>query len=470
MDLLTEKELDLYYQTIFEVLKEKASNMSKTAFDLWFTDFHLISISDEKVVLATPDNLKRKIIVERFYSLVQASVWEALDFKPKVEIICDGIKGAPKITDTVKSVKLSKGKFASTEAEEEEETEEANEITLVGLNKEYTFENFVVGSSNKLAHACSVAVAKDPGGALGYNPLFIYGPSGLGKTHLMYAIANEIHAKSPEKSIICIKSEDFLNELVECVSKKNMAAFREKYRKIDVLLLDDVQFISGKQATQLEFFHTFDTLYEEKKQMVITCDRPPKELHTLEERFQSRFSQGMIVDVQPPEYELRLAILKKKAEKANITVPNNVIVFLAEKLNKNIREIEGALKKVAAISLFSGKDITIEMVKNSIPEYFSESKPVAETVDAILDITARKYDVTVEAILGKSRTKSIKTARNVAMYVISNVLDVSLNDIGKMMDRDHSTVFSNIKSIEAEIRTDDKLNNDIFEIIAEIKN
>jgi len=252
--------------------------------------------------------------------------------------------------------------------------------------------------------------------------------------------------------------------------KKKYGGIQEKYRKIDVLLLDDVQFISGKQATQLEFFHTFDTLYEEKKQMVITCDRPPKELHTLEERFQSRFSQGMIVDVQPPEYELRLAILKKKAEKANITVPNNVIVFLAEKLNKNIREIEGALKKVAAISLFSGKDITIEMVKNSIPEYFSESKPVAETVDAILDITARKYDVTVEAILGKSRTKSIKTARNVAMYVISNVLDVSLNDIGKMMDRDHSTVFSNIKSIEAEIRTDDKLNNDIFEIISEIKN
>jgi len=469
MDILTEKERDMFYSSIYEMLKVKAgkSNMSQTAFDLWFTDLHLISVSDERVVLATTDNLKRKIIVERFFDLVKESVWDALDYKPKVEIICDGVKDVPKIMDPVQRVKLSKGRFANTDSHEDEE--EKSGALIVGLNREYTFDNFVVGSSNKLAHACSVAVVNDPGGTLGYNPLFIYGPSGLGKTHLMYAIANAIHDRAPEKSIICIKSEDFLNELVECVSKKNMTAFREKYRKIDVLLLDDVQFISGKQATQLEFFHTFDTLYEEKKQIVITCDRPPKELYTLEERFQSRFSQGMIVDVQPPEYELRLAILKKKAEKANIQVPNSVIVFLAEKLNKNIREIEGALKKVAAVSLISGKEVTVEMVKNSIPEYFREAKPVAETVDAILEITARKYDVTVESILGKSRTKSIKTARNVAMYVIKKVLDLSLNDIGKMMDRDHATVFSNIKSVEADMNTDDKLNNDIFEILAEIK-
>ena len=453
----------MYYQSIYAMLEER-STMSRTAFDLWFSDFHLVSISDDKVVLATPENLKRKIIVERYMDFIRECVWEALDYKPKVEIICDGIKEFSEAMNPNTKVKLSKGRFGQEPEEEPEEN-----IRSTGLNPEYTFENFVVGSSNQLAHACSIAVSNSPGGDLGYNPLFIYGPSGLGKTHLMYAIANTVHAREPEKAIVCVKSEDFLNELIDCVSKKNMKKFRDKYRSADMLLIDDVQFIAGKTSTQEEFFHTFNALYEAKKQIVLTSDRPPKEMYTLEERIQTRFSQGMIVDVQPPEYELRLAILRKKSEKGNIQIPNEVIVFLAERLNSNIREIEGALKKIGAVALISGKPVTLEMVKSSIPEYFRENKPVAETVDTILEITARKYDVSVEAILGKSRTKTIKTARNVAMYVIKKVLDLSLNDIGKMMDRDHATVFSNIKTVEADMKTDDKLNNDIFEIMTEIK-
>ena len=463
---MTQKELEMYYQSIYAVLEEKAT-MSRTAFDLWFSDLHLVSISDDKVILATGQDLKRTFIVKKYMDFVRECVWEALDYKPKVEIICDGVKEfSEAVSQNNEKVKLSKGKFGQ---ETQEEPEDDGELKSSGLNPEFTFENFVVGSSNQLAHACSVAVSNCPGGDLGYNPLFIYGPSGLGKTHLMYAIANTVHDRDPEKAIICVKSEEFLNELIDCVSKKNMKKFRDKYRSADMLLIDDVQFIAGKTSTQEEFFHTFNALYEAKKQIVLTSDRPPKEMYTLEERIQTRFSQGMIVDVQPPEYELRLAILRKKSEKGNIQIPNEVIVFLAERLNSNIREIEGALKKIGAVALISGKPVTLEMVKSSIPEYFRENKPVAETVDTILEITARKYDVSVEAILGKSRTKTIKTARNVAMYVIKKVLDLSLNDIGKMMDRDHATVFSNIKTVEADMKADDKLNNDIFEIMTEIK-
>lgn len=459
----TPKELQMFFESIYAMLREKAT-MSETAFDLWFKDLHLISISDDKVVLATPDNIKRKFIVERYYSLVEESVFDALDYKPRVEIICDGI---PEFAENVpvKKVSLSKGRYGTEPQEDYDESLTSS----TGLNPEYTFDNFVVGSSNQHAHACSVAVAGDPSGDVDYNPLFIYGPSGLGKTHLMYAIANEVHKKDPQMVIICVKSEEFLNEMLDCISKKNMKKFREKYRKADMLLIDDVQFIAGKASTQEEFFHTFNTLYDAKKQIVLTSDRPPKEMYTLEERIQTRFSQGIIVDVQPPEYELRLAILKKKADKGNIDIPNEVIIFLAERLNSNIREIEGALKKIGAVSLISGKPVTLEMVKSSIPDYFRENKPVAETVNTILEVTARKYDVSVEAILGKSRTKVIKTARNVSMYVIKKVLDLSLGDIGKMMDRDHATVHSNIKTVEAEMKTDDKINNDIFEIMTEIK-
>lgn len=465
MNGLTQKELDMFYRSIYGMLKEK-STMSETAFELWFKDFHLVSISDEKVVLATPDNFKRKTIVERYMNLVVESVYDALDYQPKVEIICDGINDFTAIPAAQKMT-LSKGKFGTKTEDPEEEYDDS--LTSIGLNGDYTFENFVVGSSNQHAHACSVAVANDPSGDINYNPLFIHGPSGLGKTHLMYAIANEVHKQSPDKIIICVKSEEFLNEMLECISKKNMKSFREKYRKADMLLIDDVQFIAGKQSLQEEFFHTFDSLYQEKKQIVITSDRPPKEMYTLEERIRTRFSQGIIVDVQPPEYELRLAILRKKAEKGNIIIPNEVLIFLAERLNSNIREIEGALKKIGAVSLFSGKPVTLDMVKTSIPDYFCENKPVAETVNAILEVTARKYDVTVESILGKSRSKSIKTARNVSMYVIKKVLDLTLEDIGKMMDRDHSTVHSNLKSIETEMQANDRLNNEIYEIIAEVK-
>ncbi len=504
MDQLTKSELELFWNSIFETIREKAQGqMSNHAFTTWFSDLHLIHLDENKVVIATPKEHARKIICEKYESILVDSVHDALDCDCLVELICD----APAHSDQFNSLspigrfleehrKQKEKEQKDFETEEEKSKREINEYlnkeydlnkpfrdkreeekdredflepTTQGINPNFTFENFVVGASNKMAYACCSAVADDPCGIHGYNPLFIYGPSGLGKTHLMYAIANKVHNSNPNMTIICIKSEDFLNEMVECMTKKRMATFKAKYRGVDMLMLDDIQFISGKESIQLEFFHTFDALYEAGKQIVVTSDRPPREMYTLEERIQTRFTQGMIIDVQPPEYELRLAILRKKCEKANMIIPSDVITFLAEKLNSNVREIEGAIKKIGAVSLISGKPITLEMVKSSIPEYFRENKPVAETVDTILEVTARKYDVTVEEILGKSRMKNIKTARNVAMYVIKTVLGLSLPAIGRMMNRDYSTVHSNIGYIETEVEVNDKLSGEILEIIAEVK-
>lgn len=476
----SKEELSMFMHSIIDQIRKNAT-MSQTAFDLWFSDLHLLQIDTDKIVLATGDELKRKFLVGRCTDLITKSVYDALGFEPDIEIICDVVRERNICIPTDRLVMEQEKNTAAEdekveqEKEEEEEEERKNapdeQETLFsqGLCPEYTFENFIVGSSNQFAHACSVAVSNDPGGHHNYNPLFIYGPSGLGKTHLMYAIANRVQKMRPHMSIICTKSEDFMNELIESISKKTTGRFRDKYRKADMLLIDDIQFVSGKTSTQEEFFHTFNALYENRKQIVVTSDRPPREMFTLEERIKTRFVQGMIADVQPPEYELRLAILQKKAEKNNLNVPNNVLAFLAERLDSNIRQIEGALKKIGAVSFLSGRPITLEMVKSSIPEYFRENKPVSETVDNILEVTARKYDVTVEQILGKGRTKNIRTARNVSMYVIRKVLDLSLPAIGKMLDRDHSTVHSNIQAIEAEIQNNHRLNNEIVEIITEVK-
>lgn len=448
MALSATEDLNLFWNSIKAEMDQQTS-MSSAAYETWFSDFQLVALEDKRIVFSTSTDMKRKIIREKFIGFISECVENAIGYSPSIEIICAPSQESTTILNNILKID--------------------EEGTCHGLNDEYTFDNFVVGSTNQFAHACAVAVSKDPAGSHGYNPLFIHGPSGLGKTHLMYAIANKVHDDHPEMSIICVKSEDFMNELIDSISKKNTYAFKEKYRKADMLLIDDVQFISGKTSTQEEFFHTFNTLYEAKKQIILTSDRPPKEMYTLEERIKTRFVQGMLADVQPPEYELRLAILRKKAEKNKVNLPNDVLAFLAERLNSNIREIEGSIKKIGAISFLSGKPITLELVKSSIPEFLHETKPVSETVEKIIEVTAKKYDVSVNEILGTKRTKNIKTARNVAMYITKQVLDLSLPQIGKFMNRDHSTVHSNIQNIETLVQTDNHLANDITEIITEVK-
>ncbi len=334
-------------------------------------------------------------------------------------------------------------------------------------NEDYTFENFIVGNSNRFAHAAALNVADNVG--MKINPLFIYGPSGLGKTHLMYAIANRALKRKPGMKVIYVKGEEFLNQLVLAIQRGWNQAFRQKYRSADMLLIDDIQFIAGKEGTQMEFFHTFDALYEDHKQIILTSDRPPRELTSLEERIRSRFEAGLLADIQPPDYELRLAILKNKISQNHIDVPTDVVDFLARNLQENIRQLEGVIKKLAVSNLLTGQPVTMEMVIQTVPEYLRDAEPVSDTVNRIIECVAKHYSVKVEDILGTSRTKKIKTARNVAMYIVRSVTSMSLPQMGVVFCRDHSTIHSNINAVETELSSDPILDATINEITKEIK-
>jgi chromosomal replication initiator protein len=331
---------------------------------------------------------------------------------------------------------------------------------------EYTFSNFIVGNSNKFAHAACVAVADQP--AKSYNPLFIYGDSGLGKTHLMYAVVNEIKRKQPDAKIVYIKGDDFTNQLIDSLTHQEMSNFRSNYRHCDVLLIDDIQFIAGKAATQEEFFHTFNALYEERKQIILTSDRPPRDIKLLEDRLKTRFEWGLIADIQPPDLELRMAIIKKKAEQIEVKISDDVLSFLAENLRSNIRQIEGAIKKLGAISFVSGEPISMSTARSCISELLGGAEPVDVTVDRILGLVARKYNVKREELLGNRRTKEIAFARHVAVYLILAVTEMSLPNVGKYFNRDHTTIMASRDQIEKKLRVDPVFAVEINELRKEI--
>ena len=331
----------------------------------------------------------------------------------------------------------------------------------------YTFENFIVGSSNQMAHAAALRVADNVG--MSINPLFIWGPSGLGKTHLMYAIANRAVERDPALRVICVKGEEFMNEMIEAIRNNRNQAFRDKYRKTDMLLIDDIQFIAGKDSTQTEFFHTFDALYEDRKQIIITSDRPPKDLTSLENRIRSRFEAGLLVDIQPPDYELRMAILRDKISQSGMEIPEEVMDFLAKNLQENIRQLEGVVKKLSVVHMVSGNPVTMETVLKTVPEYLRSTEPLSETVSRIIKATAEHYGVRVDDVLGKERKKNIQTARNVSMYLVRTVTGASLPQIAVFFCRDHSTVHSNIAKVEAEISDDAVFEANVDEILKEIR-
>lgn len=358
---------------------------------------------------------------------------------------------------------ISEEEFASFP----EPSDESRDERCLSYNEDYTFENFIVGSSNRFAHAAALNVADNVG--MKINPLFIYGPSGLGKTHLMYAIANRALKRKPGMKVIYVKGEEFLNQLVIAIQRGWNQAFRQKYRSADMLLIDDIQFIAGKEGTQMEFFHTFDALYEDHKQIILTSDRPPRELTSLEERIRSRFEAGLLADIQPPDYELRLAILRNKISQNHIDVPTDVVDFLARNLQENIRQLEGVIKKLAVTTLLNGQPITMETVIQTVPEYLREAEPVSDMATRIIECVAKRSGVRVEDILGSSRVKKIKTARNIAMYIVRDLTSMSLPQMGVVFRRDHSTIHSNINAIENEISTDAVLEATINEIKKEIK-
>ena len=334
---------------------------------------------------------------------------------------------------------------------------------------ELTFENFVVGPSNRFAHAACQAVAAQP--AILYNPLFIYGNPGLGKTHLLNAVTKEFKKNFPNRVSLYIKGEDFANEVIEGIRTGTMAAVREKYRTVDLLLFDDVQFIAGKESTEQEFFHTYETLHEAKKQIVVTSDRPPKEIAALEERLKSRFESGLLADIQVPEFETRIAIIKRKAESLNFDIPQPVAEYIAKQLKNNIRQLEGAVKKLRAFHMLENKPINVATAQAAISDIINDSQPTPVTVDRIIEEVARTYgNVTPEDIRSQKRNASISEARQISMYIVREITGLSMVEIGQTFGgRDHSTVVYATNKVEERMQKDPRTRDVIHDIIKNIR-
>ena len=457
-------------KVIWEMVKNSlAETMTESAVKLWFGDLSLVSFENNVVGFTIESEFKYNTIHKQLYNVKIADAFsKIMGFPVSVSIEFTG--KAASTEELIRRIRSENAEAiergAYTGEIKNKPTDEMVGGTIPPYNFEYTFDNFIVGESNKFAHAACFAVANNP--AKDYNPLFIYGPSGLGKTHLLYAITNKIKKDKPDTRIIYIKGEDFTNQLIECLSRQAMPEFRQKYRGCDVLLIDDIQFIAGKDSTQQEFFHTFNALYEDHKQIILTSDRPPREIKTLEDRLKSRFEWGLIADIDKPDDELRIAIIKKKAEQVKIDLSSEVLSYLALNLRSNVRQIEGAIKKLAALSFLSGKEITLENTKSCIGDLLDGAEPTTVTVDKIFGAMYKHYGVSKEDILSKKRNKEIAMPRHIAIYLMRRLTDMSLPNIGKLIGRDHSTVKASEDLIQKKYREDANFSHEIEDIKSEI--
>ncbi len=332
------------------------------------------------------------------------------------------------------------------------------------LNARYTFDTFVVGNNSRFAHTAALAVAESPGEA--YNPLYIYGGPGLGKTHLMHSIGNYVLSQHPEMEVLYVTSEEFLNEVIESIRSSNsatsMSKFRDKYRSVDVLMIDDIQFIIGKESTQEEFFNTFNVLYSKGKQIILTSDRPPKELETLEERLRQRFEMGLMADIGNPDYETRMAILRKKVETKHINFDDNILDYIATNIKSNIREIEGALNKLVAYSNLEKKEITMEIAERELQNIISPDKPREITPQFIIEVVAEHYQISLDQMISKTRSSQIALPRQIAMYLCDEMTDYPKKNIGQLLGgRDHSTVIHGINKVKEDYKNDEELKKEI---------
>lgn len=359
-------------------------------------------------------------------------------------------------------------KFVTPEQESENSKKAAlDEKSLPSGRYDFTFENFIKGPSNQFAYAAAQAVAANPSGA--YNPLFIYGPSGLGKTHLLNAIQVEINRNHPDFNIVYVDCEMFTNEIITAVKTATTEQFRQKYRLADVLLIDDIQFLAGKESTQEEFFHTFNTLHNDGRQIVIASDRPAKEIKSLEERLRTRFEWGLTADIQPPDFETRVAIVKRKAELLNLDLPNDVAEYIANHLKQNIRQLEGAVKKLNAYYMLEGIAPCIGVTSNAIKDTLNDTQPIPVTIEKILNEVARTYNVMPADIRGKKRNATVSMARQMTMYIIREVTGMSMEAIGQEFQRDHSTVVYSIKTMEENISKDQHLREMCDDIMKNVR-
>lgn len=414
--------------------------MTSTTLRAWFDDVYAVSFAGNTLTLCAPVEFKREIIRDRYTPAIEKALKELFSQDVTLRVVSE------EEAERYKEDKAQGGFMPGTEG--------------------YTFDTFVVGASNRFAFNAAKKVSENPG--VSYNPLFIYGASGLGKTHLLYAIAHAIHVQNPSWNILYVKSETFVNELVQNLrtQEKYMETFRKKYRSADVFLMDDVQFIAGKNASEEELFHTFNTLYETKKQIVFTSDRPPQEMLRLEERLKTRFDWGLSVDIQPPDYETRVAIIKNKAVARGVNLPQPVLQYVAENITSNVRQIEGTVSKLLAMQELMGEQVNVNNVIRAVRDMLSAKNEFLPSPDLIISEVAQFYELDPEAVKGQGQNKVTAAARNVSMYLLRNMTDLSLQEIGALFsNRHYSTVINSIKRVETLVKSDPNMG----EIIRDLK-
>ena len=450
------------FEDVFARVKEyclKEGGLSEVAVKLWIGSLQPLSLSGTVAAFTVQSDFQRNIVLQNYEELLKEAFENILGFP--VELVIQVVEPDDDYMSTHSDP-------APRNAEEIDKRHASLEKSLEGANYEYTFSTFIVGRSNEFAYAACPAVAKEPG--KNYNPLFIYGPSGLGKTHLMHAIAHEVQQNYPNYNIIYVTSEEFGNDLIKGINENNMLGFHEKYRSADLLLIDDIQFFSNKDRMQEEFFHTFNKLHAEGKQIVITSDKPPKELKTLEERIRTRFEWGLITDISIPDFETRIAIIRRKAELLDLVIPDDVSEFIANRLKSNIRQLEGAVKKLKALKHLAGSPPSISMAQSVIKDILNDDQPIPITVEKIIVEVADVYGVTPEEIRSSKRSSQISTARKVAIYVVREITQMPLQSIGtEFGGRDHSTIVYAINNIEAGMKRDENLKQLVNDIIKNIR-
>ena len=442
--------MDAFWDKTSKIIQEK---ISKQNFDTWIKPIKIMAMEDQCVQLAVPNKFFKDWLLDNYSSTIKQSLKDASGVDVTIDFVLskgNNTENEPK----VKSLPVTKASSAVS-------SNRSKGFSF--LNDNYSFERFVVGSCNQFAHAASVAVAKQP--AKNYNPLFIYGGSGLGKTHLLNAIglmANSIH---PSLNIMYVSAEEFMNEMINSIRYDRMPKFREKYRNISCLLIDDIHFLAGKDRTQEEFFHTFNTLHDSGKQIVVTSDKFPKDIPNLESRLRSRFEWGLIADIQPPEIETKIAIIERKIQENNIELPNNVIHYIASHVESNIRELEGFLVRIGAYSSLTGREIDLDLVKEVLSNLVKHHKQTEITVEEIIKVISGKLNIKISDIKAQNKNKNIVFARQIAMYLARKLTNYSFPDIGqKIGGRDHSTVIYAHNKILNKIKSDMKMKNLVQEL------
>lgn len=439
------------WNEVLEIVKEDTNQVS---FNTWFKPLKIVAYKNNTIYLETADDFLKNTLKKRHYNFLKNAFTYVLKKDTELVFTVPG--------ENIDKEEIKRNNQNSTS----EETDAINADRK--LNPKYRFDNFIIGNSNRFAHAASLAVAEAPSTA--YNPLFLYGGVGLGKTHLMHAIGHYILDNNPDAYVLYVTSEKFTNDLINSIKDGKNEEFRNTYRKADVLLVDDIQFIAGKESTQEEFFHTFNALHEANKQIIVSSDNPPSEIPTLEDRLRSRFEWGLIADIQPPDYETRIAILRKKAEAENYNVPDEVITYIAQHIQSNIRKLEGALIRIYAYaSLTNKKEVSLELAQEALKHLISSNKKI--TLVDIKEVVANYYNISMDDLVSKKKTKNIAYPRQIAMYIARKLTDYSLPKLGEEFGgRDHSTVLHACNKVEEDMENSQEIKKNVDDLISMLNN